>query len=433
LKIHQHVVDFQSNDKLVFVIVRSLEPILRAALDDTPAVILHGPRQSGKTTLVKALASGKNRIPHRYVTLDDALTLELATRDPAGFVANLPDHVIIDEIQLAPRTFRSIKQSIDDNRKPGRFILTGSANALLIPQLSNTLVGRSEIHTLLPLSQSEIEGAPGKLIDRLFQGGVQNFVGQRYDLTRLDLIKRLMNGGFPEVIARRQKERKQIWFDSYVVELIQRDIRDLSNIEGLTILPRVLGLLAGRAANLWNLADLSRTIGVPQTTLKRYLALFEATFLIHTLPAWSGKFSKRLTKTSKLMTNDTGLLCHLLGIDEDRLLADPFRIGPILENFVFVEIKKQSTWSDTSVQLMHFRTHQDDEVDLVLEKRNGEIVAIETKAAASFNSKDCASLERLRDELGRKFVAGLILYTGSQVLPVSDRIIAAPISILWQT
>ena len=419
-------------DKIFIMIERSILAKLQAALKDTPAIILHGARQTGKTTLVKELTDGVGGRKYEFFNLDELETRSLAIRDPAGFVGGLPERVILDEIQLAPDTFRAIKQSIDENRKPGRFVLTGSANALLIPKLADALVGRVELHTLYPLSQSEIEGTSGRFIDLAFQEGFKSISGRRFPFTKTDLIKRIVGGGFPEVVSRRRNGRRSEWFNGYVNTIIQRDIRDLAEIEGLSMMPRALGMLAARIANLSNLSELSRTLGLPQTTLKRYLALFDATFLTQTVQAWSGNLSKRLAKASKIMMTDTGLLCHLMGVDEARLNQDPYLLGPVLENFVFGEIKKQSTWAQTSVQMMHFRTHADQEVDLVLERRDGSLFGIEVKSTAAPTSRDFVGLELLKQELGSRFAGGVLLCLGQQVLPVSDRIYAAPVSLLWQ-
>ena len=414
------------------MIERAIFAKLQAALKDSPALILHGARQTGKTTLVKQLAEMTRGPKYVYITLDDLQTRALIERDPAGFVTNLPERVILDEIQLAPDVFRTIKLSIDENRKPGRFILTGSANALLIPRLADALVGRVELHALYPLAQSEIEETESNFIDAVFKDNLKLQIGNRLVMTKADLARRIATGGYPEVVLRRRNGRRTEWFSSYVNTIIQRDIRDLADIEGLAMLPRTLALLAARAANLSNLAELTRTLGVPHTTLKRYLALFEATFLIQTLPAWSGNIGKRLVKAGKIMLTDTGLLCHLMGIDEARLGHDSYLFGQLLENFVFTELKKQSTWSKNDVQLMHFRTHSDQEVDLVLERRDGSLYGIEIKSTANPAAKDFAGLELLRQMLGERFVGGVLLCMNNQVLPVSDRIVSAPISLLWQ-
>lgn len=366
-----------------------------------------------------------------YFTLDSPEIQLLVTHDPAGFVSGLPERVILDEVQLAPEIFRAIKLSIDQNRNPGRFILTGSANAMLIPHLSEALIGRSEILTLFPLAQNEIEGTPGELIDLAFEGELAGLVGRFTGGTRADLISRVVTGGFPEVVTQRRGARRSEWFQSYVTSLIQRDIRDLAEVESLAMLPRVLGFIAARSASLANHAELSRALTIPLTTLKRYLALFEVTFLTQTLPAWSGNLSKRLVRAPKVMMTDTGLLCHLLGVDEDRLVRDPFLLGPVLENFVYMEFKKLATWSRSRIQLMHFRTSADQKVDIVLERLDGSVVAVEVKAAATLSQKDFAGIELLKRELGDKFVAGLVFYTGVQVLPISKNTFAVPVSLIW--
>ncbi len=414
------------------MIERAILSKLQAAVKDSPAVILHGARQTGKTTLVKQLAELTRGPKYAYITLDDLQTRALIERDPSGFVTNLPERVILDEIQLAPDAFRAIKLSIDENRKPGRFILTGSANALLIPKLADALVGRVELHALYPLSQSEIEQTRSNFIDTVFAGNLKSKIGNRFTITKADLAKRVAIGGYPEVVLHRRNGRHTEWFNSYINTIIQRDIRDLADIEGLAMLPRTLALLAARAANLSNLAELTRTLGIPHTTLKRYLALFEATFLLQLLPAWSGNIGKRMVKAGKIMLTDTGLLCHLMGIDDVRLSQDSYLFGQLLENFGFTEIKKQSTWAKTDVQLMHFRTHTDQEVDIVLEHRDGRLFGIEIKSTATPTAKDFSGLELLRETLGDRFIGGALLCTSNQVLPVSDRIVSAPISILWQ-
>lgn len=423
------------HDIVASVISRSLQPKLNAALKDTPAIILYGARQTGKTTLVMESLEGAGGRRYKYFTLDDLATRSLAERDPQGFVAGLPEYVILDEIHLVPETFRAIKQSIDENRKPGRFVLTGSANVLLIPELSKALVGRSELLALFPLSQSEIEGVPGRIVDLLFANGpngLKSLSGQQFPAARQDLAKRILTGGYPEVVTKRKNGRRSEWFKSYVGTVMQRDIHDLANIEGMSMLPRTLSLLAARVANLSNLSELSRTLGIPNTTLKRYLVLFEATFLTQMLRPWSGNLGKRLSKASKIMLTDTGLLCYLLGVDDARLMDNPNLFGPVLENFVFAEILKQATWSDTDVRVMHFRSHSNQEVDLVLERRDGSVFGIEVKSTAAPSGRDFAGLELLRRELGKQFIGGVVLCLGSQVIPAGDRLFVAPVSLLWR-
>ncbi len=376
-----------------------------AALTDTPVVFLNGARQTGKSTLVRDLAEGER--PARYLTFDDATVLAAARHDPAGFVAGLEGPVIIDEVQHVPDIFPALKLAVDRDRQPGRFLLTGSANILLLPRVSESLAGRMEILTLWPLSQGEIEGVEDNLIDRLFSA---QFALPHTSLkgagTRADLLDRVTRGGYPEALGRKTEERRREWFGSYITTILQRDVREMANIEGLTELPRALTLLATRASSLHNLADISRSIDIPQTTLKRYLTLLETTFLLSPLPAWSSNLGKRLVKAPKLALSDTGLLTYLLGADRERLEEDSSVLGRALENFVVTELRKQSSWSKTKPQLFHFRTQSGQEVDVIMEDAGGHLVGVEVKASATVTSSDFKGLHALREMRSRSRVFG---------------------------
>ena len=303
---------------------RNIEPLLRQALADTPVVLLTGARQTGKSTLVEGLAG--NGYAPRYVTLDDLTVLAAARQDPAGFIAGLSEGngvvvpVIIDEIQRAPDLFLPIKLSVDRKRTPGRFLLTGSANVMTLPRLADSLAGRMETITLWSLSQGEIGGLKESFIDQVFAPEFK--LPARVREGRTELISRVARGGYPEVLTRTTESRRRAWFSAYLTTILQRDVRELANIEGLTELPRLLTLLAGRTASLLNLADVSRALSMPQTTLKRYLSLLEAIFIVQPVPAWSVSRGKRLVKASKLALCDTGLLTYLLGVSEERLAED---------------------------------------------------------------------------------------------------------------
>jgi predicted AAA+ superfamily ATPase len=410
------------------VIRRHLEPELLAALRRSPAVFLSGARQTGKSTLAKAVAAGRH--PARYLTLDDATTLAAARADPAGFVAGLDGPVVVDEVQREPDLFVAIKAAVDRDRRPGRFLLTGSASVTALPQLAEALVGRVEILTLRPFSQGELDGRRDAFVDALFQrrltvpeGGPAGRGGS--------VEQRLLNGGFPEVATRRNATARRAWFSSYVATILQREVRELAAIEGLAALPQLLGLLAARATALLNTSELSRSAGLPNTTLKRYLALLQATFLVEPLPAWSPNLSKRLVRAPKLMFLDTGLLAHLLGVDARRLAADHVLLGPLLENFVATELAKQTSWSRVRPTLHHFRTHSGEEVDLVMEDRGGRVVGVEVKSAASVGARDFRGLRMLAEALGRKFVRGVVLYRGDHVVPFGKRLHALPVTWLW--
>jgi uncharacterized protein len=321
---------------------------------------------------------------------------------------------------------------VDRDRRPGRFLLTGSANILLLPRVSESLAGRMEILTLWPLSQGEIEGVEENLIDRLFSA---QFALPRIPLkdagTRDDILDRVARGGYPEARGRRTEERRRDWFGAYITTILQRDVREMANIEGLTELPRVLTLLATRASSLHNLADISRSIDIPQTTLRRYLTLLETTFLLSPLPAWSSNLGKRLVKAPKLALSDTGLLTYLLGADRERLEEDSSALGRALENFVVTELRKQSSWSKTKPQLFHFRTQSGQEVDVVMEDAGGRLVGVEVKASATVTGGDFKGLHALREMIGNRLTRGVVLYAGAEAVSFGSDLFALPLASLW--
>jgi len=407
--------------------VRNITPKIIEALADTPVVMLNGARQTGKSTLAKSLLSEKHI--GRYITLDDATALAAAKHDPTGFVAGLGESVVIDEIQRAPELFVAIKADVDRNRKPGRYLLTGSANVLLLPRLSESLAGRMEVFTLYPLSQGEFAGNSESFIDDLF-AETMTFLAQTAVTPETTLIERAIRGGYPEAAARASESRRHAWFGSYITTILQRDVRDISNIDGLTAMPRLLAMLATRSASLLNYSELSRTTGLPQSTLKRYLALFEMIFLIDHLPAWHSNLGKRLVKTAKVVMNDTGLLATLLAVDAARLENTPL-CGALIESFVIMEIKKQISWSLTVPAMLHYRTQAGQEVDVVLEDRAGRIVGIEIKSAKSVGGQDFRGLQSLAEAAGKNFLRGVVLYSGSETVAFGSNLHAIPIDSLW--
>lgn len=410
------------------MIERHLRPRLLAALSDTPVVLLNGARQVGKSTLVRDLLESDHAA--RYFTFDDAAVLSAAAADPAGFLAGVDGPIVIDEVQRLPEIFLAIKAAVDRERRPGRFLLTGSADVLLLPRLADSLAGRMEIATLWPLSQNEIEGVRDGFIDTLFTENLPTASGSALSID--ELMRRIVTGGYPEAVARGDGERRDVWFASYIGTILQRDIRDIANIDGLTELPRLLALLAARSGSNMNIAEISRSIGIPHSTLKRYMALLEMTFLTRPLPAWSGNLGKRLVKTPKLLLCDTGLACHLIGADTKRLLAEPTLLGSLLETFVAMELIKGSTWSKKRVRVHHYRSHGGEEVDLVLEDPAGRVVGIEVKATRTVTSSHVRGLRSLAEQLGERFVRGIVLYTGDDVVPFGETLHAVPMQNVWR-
>jgi predicted AAA+ superfamily ATPase len=398
------------------------------ALADRPVVFLQGARQTGKSTLVQTLAAADH--PARYLTFDDHDVLGAARADPAGFIAGLGERVVLDEVQRAPEIFRAIKATVDRRRQPGRFLLTGSANILLVPHVSESLAGRMEILTLWPLSQGEIAGAQDTFVDVVFAARLPDLPPAA--VTRRELLERVLRGGYPEVVTHTPPERRRAWFQSYITAILQRDVRDLANIEGLTEMPRLLALLAARACGLMNLAEVSRSTGIPYNTLKRYLTLLDTTFLIQLQPAWAANLGKRLVKAAKLILSDSGLLAHLLGVDAERLAIDSRVLGPLIENFVVMELRKQISWSRRQPEMFHFRTHTGQEVDIVLEEPNGSLVGVEVKASATIGADDFKSLRVFKETVGKRFRRGVLLHTGRESLAVGGGLHGLPVSALWQ-
>lgn len=406
---------------------RNLVSKLLDAAGDTPVVMINGARQSGKSTLIQRLFSGASA--PRYITFDDLNFLDAARRDPQGFILSLPEKVILDEIQRVPEIMLPIKYSVDLNRKPGRFFLTGSADVLALPKVADTLVGRIEIHTLWPLSQGEILGVKESFVDEVF--GLEPLKKGK-TLNLVEIFEMLCTGGYPDAIER-EVERRQSWFHGYLTTLIERDVRDLRNIDQLTVMPKLLKLLAARAGCLMNNSDMARSLEINVSTLRNYLSLLHQLFLLVPVQPWFSNKGKRLVKTPKIFFNDSGLLCHLLDCDAAALSMDSSLLGPVFENFCVMELMKQITWSDLKPRLYHFRTESGYEVDIVLEAQDGRIVGIECKSGMRINSDTFKGLRALKEIAGKKFVRGIVLYSGKEVLPFDKQFQAVPVSTLWES
>ena len=408
---------------------RHIAPLLADALADTPVVLINGARQSGKSTLVQLQASSEDT-PRRYLSLDDSAVLAAAAADPAGFINGLQGAVTLDEVQRVPALFLAIKAAVDRQREPGRFLLTGSADVLLLPGIADSLAGRMEVLSLWPLSCAEIAGSPAfNRADALFQGNWSALAVPPCE--RAELIARLLAGGFADAVARTSTRRREAWFDSYVQAILQRDVRDLANIEQLTEIPNLLQLLATRSANLLNFAELSRTAGLAQSTLKRYFALLEMLFLVVRLPSWERNPGKRLVKAPKVFLPDSGLLNHFLGATPDSLAAMPGLPGGVVETFVLAELLKHVAFSAQRLSLWHYRTQSNIEVDFILENRQGQITGIEVKASAAVDGKDFRGLRHLQETEAAIFQHGIILYAGREVLPFGENLWAVPLSVWW--
>ncbi len=402
---------------------RLAEPRLVEALADTPVVLIHGPRQCGKTTL--ALQVGKRR-GYRYYTFDDAATLAAARADITGFVARLERRAILDEVQHVPELFAALKPVIDTDRRSGKFILTGSSNVLLVPRLSDSLAGRMEIFRLYPLSQVELARAKPRFLDMLFSAA-QEFPHAGREGKQL--VERIVRGGYP-VVQKRTPRRRQDWYANYVETLIQRDVRDIARVGSLAALPKLLTLAASQTARLANLSELASGFELSRPTIHSYLTLIERLFLVEFLPPWFSNRVKRLIKTPKLHFGDTGLACSLLRCSAAELDDQRELLGQMLETFIFGEIAKQVSAHPERIALYHLRDKDGYEVDIVLQLGTSH-AGIEVKAASSVGERDFRGLKRLREILGARFHTGIVLYDGDHVLPFGDRLLAVPLSALW--
>lgn len=408
------------------MIDRRSRGLILEGLADTRIVFVMGARQVGKSTLTRDIAGSE--YPATVLSFDDQGTREAAADDPTGFVAGLLHPVLIDEVQRAPDVLLAMKEDVDTNATPGRYLVTGSANVLSSRRIKDALTGRVDLVRLWPLAQAEIEGTLGNLVDLLFQGKAPQVTGAI--VGRAAFVERVLAGGYPEARARRAGRRRDRWFANYVDTTLDRDLRDVTDAYKLEEMPRLLRLLAASAANLVNYNALAGKLEIDNKTVKRYVRLLEAVFLVRILPGWRPGLGGRETAKPKAYIVDSGLLAHLVGADEKRVAEDDQVTGRILESFVAMEVLRLSEWSEQTPRLYHYSPRRG-EVDLVLENRRGDLACIEVKAAASLQARDWRNLAKLRDVRGKQFKAGAVIYTGEQTIPLGDRLWAVPISALW--
>ncbi len=397
---------------------------LAEALADTPVVLVAGPRQAGKTTLVRQMAAQRGL---RYLNLDDELTLLAARADPAGTIRSL-DSAVIDEVQRAPQLLLAIKKSVDEDRRPGRFLLTGSANLMMLPTVADSLAGRLETLTLLPLSQSEIHRTETNWLDAAFAGALP---ASHRPLVGDSLIGAVCRGGYPEALARDTARRRAAWCKQYIDALIRRDVRDVASIDKRDELPRFLRALTQVSGQLCNYTQLGGQVGIDGKTASRYIGVFEHMYLLRRIEVWARNRLSRVVKTPKIQFIDTGLLASLAAISPEALMLDRGRFGAVLEAFVFGEILKHAAASDDEYQLHYYRDHDQVEVDFVIENAAGDIIGVEAKTSATVRESDLRGLKRLASLAGKHLRLGIILYDGKETLPVGENLWAAPISSLW--
>lgn len=403
---------------------RRIEPRIAEALLDTPVVLLAGPRQAGKTTLVRQIAAQQGL---RYLTLDDELTLLSAREDPIGMVRSL-DRAVIDEIQRAPQLLLAIKKSVDEDRRPGRFLLTGSANLMALPTVADSLAGRMETLQLLPLSQSEMASRSENWIDSAFAG--QLLQADQPPLGH-DLVERVLRGGYPEAISRSTAKRRVVWARQYLDAIIQRDVRDMAHIEKLDQLPKFLRALAQTAGQMCNYTQLGGQVGLDGKTAARYVGVFEQMYLLKRIDVWARNRLSRVVKTPKLQFMDAGLLSALLDLTAQEVHQDRLRFGNVLETFVFTELLKHTTTSDDDYRLLYYRDADQYKVDVVIENAAGQLIGVEVKASATVKEKDLRGLKKLASLAGSQFKMGVLLYDGVETLPLGGGMWAVTLSSLW--
>lgn len=405
---------------------RFAESRLVEALADTPAVLIHGPRQCGKTTLAQIV--GRKR-DYAYFSFDDDVTLAAASTDPAGFIADLPERTILDEVQRVPGIFTALKLMVDRRRTPGQFLLTGSSNVLLVPTLADSLAGRMGILRLHPLAQCELAECVPRFLDALFNN---EFKAHKTERLGTALAGRITAGGYPAALARVKPHRRNAWYLDYTETLVQRDVRSLARISSLETVPRLLALAAGQTARLINISDLANPFQLSRPTIRDYVTLLERIFLLEELPPWHSNRLSRLIKTPKLHFGDCGVACALLGFEADTLWQDRAMLGQLLETFVFQELRRQASWNEKEIRFYHFRDKDAVEVDIILERGPGCIAGIEVKAGATVTAADFRGLRKLKNAVGKRFTSGVVLYDGETGASFGDGLYAVPIRALWE-
>lgn len=381
---------------------------------------------SGKTTLVQSLDyHGTSQV----VTLDEPASREGAGLDPRAFVQRSVDTLVIDEAQLQPALFRAIKTEVDRDRRPGRFLLTGSSRLLAAPDMADALVGRVEALELWPFSQGELQRSVDRFVDAVFDQP-RELLGVP-GLARQQIVERVLTGGFPEA-TRRSPARRRAWFESYVTTVTHSVVRELANIERLAEIPRLLRLCAARTATELNVANVASELGVPVRTVDGYLALLATPFLVQLVPSWSKNLSSKVVRRPKLFLLDSGLAAHLAGVTSAQLSSTgSTMLGALLETFVVNEVRKQLTWSTARPSVWHFRDRSGPEVDIVLEHPDGRVAGIEVKATSTPRASDFAGLRFLAARLGQRFHFGVLLHVAPESTPFGDRLAALPVSSLW--
>lgn len=416
----------QMDDTPPLLYTRPLSASLHTALADTPVVALLGPRQCGKTTLVRTLQPR-----YAYLSLDDEATLAFALADPTGFVAALPARTVLDEIQRAPALLRALKLAVDRDRTPGRFVLTGSANLLLLPDLGDSLAGRMDVLQLEPLTAAELARVPGRFLATLLEGGLRPALAVAPSTANPSLAERVTRGGFPEAAAR-PPERARAWHRAYLRALLERDVRDVARVRDVAAVGRLLELLALRTGELLNVSSLGNDLGLQRATVDHYLEILERLFLVRRLLPWQRNAANRLVKTPKVHMVDSGLGATLTGLTAGNWNTQRERAGHLLESFVLQQLVAQAGWTDPELRFWHYRDKDQVEVDVVV-TRGRDTWGIEIKSAMTATPADGRGLRRLAEQCGADYRGGVLLYAGEHSFALDGHNhLAVPLARLWE-
>lgn len=408
---------------------RFVRQLVEETLQDTPITVLQGARQAGKSTLARQVLKAWGA---ELVSLDATAAYEAARADPDGFVRQAPALLGIDEVQRVPELIRAMKDAVEDDRRPGRFLTTGSANLLDLPGTEESLAGRAETVVLYGFSRGEVEGAREDFTAQLMAGDVTALLDRHSTLDRADYLEILCAGSYPEPMIRSGR-RRNAWFDNYLQRIVSRDARDVSRLHHLDRLPALVRLLAASNAGELVKSRIGTAAGIPETSVQSYLDLLETLYLVQQIPAWGNNLTRRVTGRPKVALLDTGLAARLNNVTPAAM--SPAGVsdvaGGLFEAFVAGELRRQTAWSDAEVRLFHFRDRNGREVDLVLEDGDRNVAGIEVKASTTVRQQDFKALAFLRDKLGERFKTGAVLYAGTRALPFGDRLVALPYAAMW--
>jgi uncharacterized protein len=411
---------------------RRLERLVLERLREEPALLLQGPRSVGKSTLLRAIATANGV---SVVDLDDPATRDAVRLDPSLYAGG-DRPVLIDEYQKVPTILDAIKAELNQSSAPGQFVLTGSTRYDALPTIAQSLTGRLHRLTAHPLTQAELEGRATNIVTTLFDAPQELRTASPSKTTRGDYIHRIVRGGFPLALARSNTASRNRWFDDYLALTLERDAREVRELHRSSRLPRLLERLAGQTGQVLNVSKAGQAAGLEANTAGDYVRVLEALFLVHQLPAWGKTLTSRSTKSPKIHVLDSGVAARLLRLSEDKLAnrdaTSLTELGHLLETFVVNELLRHVSWLEATFTVGHWRTHDGDEIDLILERDDGKIVAVEVKATTRVGDEAYGALRKLRAAVGERFFAGVVLHLGEHSLRAEKGIYAAPVDALWR-